>query len=240
MTATLSESKTETSESTNSNSNRPIYQAVGVEKIYPSSAGEVVALKKMDLTIPRGEFLSIRGASGSGKTTLLMALGGMSHPSSGKILFEGADLYQLNAGQRAQYRAQSIGFIFQMFHLAPYLNILENTLLAWHKQWYQSEEGQKPADRAKEILTQLGLSHRLTHRPSALSAGERQRAAIARALFNRPSAILADEPTGNLDPENAKGVFEALQDFHHQGGTVILVTHGEMGSEFATREIHLS
>lgn len=240
MTATISESQNDSTQSVNSNSNPPVYQTVGVEKIYPSRAGEVVALKKMDLTIQRGEFLSIRGASGSGKTTLLMALGGMSHPTSGKILFEGSDLYQLSPGQRAQYRAQSIGFIFQMFHLAPYLNIMENTLLAWHKSWYKSEGGQKPADRAKEILSQLGLSHRLTHRPSALSAGERQRAAIARALFNRPAAILADEPTGNLDPENARGVFEALHDFHANGGTVILVTHGEMGAEFASREIHLS
>ncbi len=229
----------EVKQSTEKNSS-PAYEVSGLEKIYPGRNGDVIALKPLDLTIRQGEFLSIRGASGSGKSTLLMILGGMAHPSSGQVLFEGKDLYQMSTGERACYRAQSIGFVFQMFHLAPYLNILENTLLAYHKRWFCSDDGKTPVERAKGILTQLGLQHRLTHRPAALSAGERQRAAIARALFNRPKVILADEPTGNLDPDNARGVFEALQTFHQEGGTVALVTHGEMGADYATREIQLS
>jgi putative ABC transport system ATP-binding protein len=238
MTVTLSPNNPATRNEKSSES--PLFECRKLEKIYPSQKSDVVALQSLDLTIEPGEFLSIKGPSGRGKTTLLMILGGMSHPTSGQALFNGQDIYSMSTRDRAKFRARSIGFVFQMFHLAPYLNILENTLLAYHPKWKNASDPQPPTDRAREILDSLGLSHRLTHLPSALSAGERQRAAIARAFFNRPSVILADEPTGNLDPENGRRVFQALHTFHQNGGAVALVTHGEMGSEYATREIQLN
>jgi len=135
---------------------------------------------------------------------------------------------------RAKFRAENIGFVFQMFHLVPYLNVIENVVLAGGVASRDSG-----AVKANELLKQLGLDQRAFHRPSELSAGEKQRAAIARALFNRPKIILADEPTGNLDPDNAASVIGYLSEFHHSGGTVILATHGTEAEQFADRIIHL-
>ncbi len=136
--------------------------------------------------------------------------------------------------ERANFRAENIGFVFQMFHLVPYLNIVENVLLA-ARVCRQSD----PTDRLKELLAQLGLAERALHKPAELSAGEKQRTAIARALLNRPKLILADEPTGNLDPDNATSVLGYLSEFHRSGGTVIVATHGPTAEQFADRIIYL-
>ena len=193
--------------------------------------GSVTALAPFDLSVDAGEFIAVKGVSGSGKTTLLLTLGGMLRPSDGTVNFDGADLYSQSSGARADYRATEMGFVFQMFHLVPYLGVEENVRLA--------ARNDAITQRPRELLEQFGLGHRLTHTPGELSAGERQRVALARALVNGPRLILADEPTGNLDPENDRQVFEHLSEFHRAGGTVIVVTHGSTADEFADRIVKL-
>ena len=205
-----------------------------VSKVYPTKSGEVRSLDQFDLKIGKGEFLVVRGGSGSGKTTLLLALGGMLRPSKGKVVFNERDLYAMSNTDRAALRSHSIGFVFQMFHLVPYLNTLENVLLA-----NPGNANRGVRERGQRLIRELGIEHRITHRPSELSAGERQRAAIGRALLNEPDVILADEPTGNLDPGNAGEVFKHLSQFHQAGGTVVVVTHGTAADEFADRIIKI-
>jgi ABC-type lipoprotein export system ATPase subunit len=203
-------------------------------KTYRTWAAEVKALDGVSLKIDRGEFVAVCGPSGSGKTTLLMMIAAMLRPSGGTVRFEDRDIYEMTVPARARFRAETIGFVFQMFHLVPYLNVLENVLLA--AAVVRRRDGKA---QAEGLLRRLGLDHRLGHRPSELSAGEKQRTAIARALLNQPKLILADEPTGNLDPENARCVLRHLQDFQKAGGTVIVATHGPTAQEFATRTISL-
>lgn len=193
--------------------------------------GDVTALAPFDLNMEKGEFVAIKGASGSGKTTLLLALGGMLRPTEGEIKYKGANLYELSSSELGNYRSNEVGFVFQMFHLVPYLNVEENVLLAVSN----GNQSSQPL----ELLNQFGLSDRLTHTPSELSAGERQRVALARALVNQPEIILADEPTGNLDPENDRQVFKHLSEYHKKGGTVVVVTHGSTADEFADRIVSL-
>lgn len=205
-----------------------------VSKIYQTRRGRVKALDAVNFQVREGEFLVVRGPSGSGKTTLLLCIGGMLRPTKGRVVVKGSDISAMSERERAKFRAENIGFVFQMFHLLPYLNVLENVLLP-------VGAGANRADRveARELLKRLGLSEREHHRPSELSAGERQRTAMARALLNRPKIILADEPTGNLDPENAAEVIGYLAEFHRDGGTVIIVTHGTIVEQYAHRIIHL-
>ena len=205
-----------------------------LSKVYATQRGEVRSLDRVDLKIQRNEFLTVRGASGSGKTTLLLALGGMLHPSSGRLWFNEVDLYQLSGQRRADFRARSIGFVFQMFHLVPYLTALENIMLA-----NTGRNGASVRSRALGLVEELGLQERCHHRPSELSAGERQRTAMGRALLNQPEILLADEPTGNLDPGNAEEVFRHLERFHQRGGTVVVVTHGQTADRFSNRVIRL-
>jgi len=202
-------------------------------KTYRTRTGQVKALEGVTLEIDKGEFVVVCGPSGSGKTTLLMMVAAMLRPSRGAVRFDGRNVYEMAVPDRARFRADNIGFVFQMFHLVPYLNVRENILVAG------GAIGKIDKGRAEELLQQLGLQHRASHRPAELSAGEKQRTAIARALLNRPKLILADEPTGNLDPENARSVLKYLQDFQHAGGTVIVATHGPAAQEFATRTIYL-
>ncbi len=203
-------------------------------KTYRTRSGEVKALEGVSLRIEKGEFVAVCGPSGSGKTTLLLMVAAMLRPSRGTVRLDDRDPYEMTVPQRARFRAENIGFVFQMFHLVPYLDVTENVLLAAGVL-----RGGDGKTRAAELLGRLGLSHRIGHRPSELSAGEKQRTAIARALLNRPRLILADEPTGNLDTENARSVLQHLQSFQKDGGTVILATHGSAAQEFATRTIHL-
>ncbi|MHC4572247.1 MAG: ABC transporter ATP-binding protein [Planctomycetota bacterium] len=205
-----------------------------VEKIYRTRMGEVKALHDIDLQIEKGEFVVVCGPSGSGKTTLLMTIAGMQHPTNGIVSVGQNNLYAMSARTRAKFRARNIGFVFQMFHLIPYLNIVENVALAGGTAANKNKKAQ-----ANELIEQFGLAGRNYHRPAQLSAGEKQRAAIARALLNQPKIVLADEPTGNLDPDNAATVLGYLSEFHHKGGTVIFATHGTEAEQFADRIIHL-
>ena len=205
-----------------------------VSKHYGSGAEKVIALENINMEVKDGEFVVIQGPSGSGKTTFLLTLGGMMQPTSGTVISDKSNIYTLNERKRAKFRAENIGFVFQMFHLIPYLNSIENILLSVNA-------GFKPEAQAEamKLMKRFQISDRAHHKPSALSVGEHQRTAIARALLKKPKIILADEPTGNLDPENASEVIGYLVEFHRQKGTVILVTHGKMADSFADRIIHL-
>ena len=203
-----------------------------VTKIFCKNGSEVTSLDRFTAKVAEGEFVAVRGASGSGKTTLLLTLGGMQRPSAGSVQLAGRDLYALSPAERARLRSSEIGFVFQMFHLVPYLDLLGNVLLAC-----PGKPSAEVRQRASGLMDELGLADRASHRPGELSAGERQRLAVARALLNRPKLILADEPTGNLDPENAAEVIRHLAEFHRGGGTVVLVTHGSAADAHADRTL---
>ncbi len=204
-----------------------------VSKLYRKSGEDVVALGPMNLSVARGEFVAVRGPSGSGKTTLLLMVGGMIRPTGGEVRVGGVDVYGLSARERCRWRARTVGFVFQMFHLLPYANVLENVLTPMLAGAAVTPRG------ALELLDRFGLSDRIKHRPSELSTGERQRVAIARALLNRPPLVLADEPTGNLDPDNAAAVMGHIADYHARGGTVLLVTHESVAAGPAQRVVEL-
>ena len=193
------------------------------------------ALKDVDLNIGKGEFCIITGPSGSGKTTLLLGIGGMLRPSSGSVTIKGLDIYSMNSSERTRFRASNIGFVFQTFYLIPYLNVLENVLLSARLR--RDRSGHR---KAEELIDQLGITDRIQHKPSELSAGECQRVAMARALILQPEIILADEPTGNLDPDNSLEVINILEDYHKGGGTVILATHGKDAVQYADRIFSLN
>jgi putative ABC transport system ATP-binding protein len=205
-----------------------------LDKFYLTRQPVVKALQNISLKVSEGEFLVIRGPSGSGKSTLLLTIGGMLRPSAGKVLVDSQDIYAMPVRERARFRSKNIGFIFQMFHLLPYLNSMENILLAAGASTVNFGK-QKAAD----LIKQFGLSGRAMHKPSELSVGERQRTAIGRALMNNPKIILADEPTGNLDPDNAAEVLDYLKNFQRTNGTVILVSHGHMADGYADRVLQL-
>ena len=205
-----------------------------VSKVYPTRRGEVRALSDLSLRVEQGEYVAVCGPSGCGKSTLLALVGGLAVATSGRVAVGSKDLSTLSSSERAQFRATQIGFVFQVFHLLPFLNVLDNVLLA----------AQRPADsetksRAETLITQFGLAQRTHHRPGQLSVGERQRVAMARALLNQPRILLADEPTGNLDPDNTAMVLDQVDLFHRQGGTVMLVTHEPPAAARARRVIAL-
>lgn len=188
---------------------------------YRGPHGPVRVLRDLSLEAARGEMVVIRGPSGAGKSTLLLTLGGMLRPDSGAVTLGGQNLYSLSPAERARFRSRQVGFVFQLFHLVPYLSVRENVLAG-----LPGSEDTAMRKRASGLLEELGLASREHHRPAALSAGERQRTALARALLKEPSVMLADEPAGNLDPANGALVFRHLEDYRRKGGTVIVVTHG--------------
>lgn len=202
-----------------------------VSKTYRRPAGPVPALEALTLNVAAGQFVAVCGPSGCGKTTLLSIVGALVRPSAGRVVVAGEDLGAMSAAARARFRARKVGFVFQMFHLLPYLTVLENVLLA--------TDGDASHDAARELLDRFGLGPRLGHRPAELSAGERQRVAIARAMIHRPPLVLADEPTGNLDGQSAAEVLEILGGFHREGATVLLVTHQEQAAAKADRVVLL-
>jgi len=181
--------------------------------------GSLRALNGVSFDIASGEWVALMGPSGSGKTTLINILGGLDTLTSGSVVVDGVDLAKLNENALVRYRAEKIGFVFQQFHLVPYLNAVENVMLA---QYFHSVTDEK---QAEETLKHVGLGDRLTHLPSQLSGGEQQRVAIARALINQPKLILADEPTGNLDERATRGVFQLLCDINTAGTVVVMATH---------------
>jgi putative ABC transport system ATP-binding protein len=196
--------------------------------------GSLRALNGVSFSLHSGEWVALMGPSGSGKTTLINILGGLDTLTSGRVVVDGVDLASLNENALVRYRAEKVGFVFQQFHLVPYLNALENVMLA---QYFHSmtDEGQ-----AAEALKRVGLADRLTHLPAQLSGGEQQRVAIARALINQPKLILADEPTGNLDEANEAIVLEIFRDLHKSGHTILMVTHDPDIARQADRRIELA
>ena len=198
-----------------------------------SQAGAVHALDGVSLGVQAGEWLAIMGPSGSGKSSLVNLIGCLDRPTSGTIMIDGVDIAALSATELTRFRSEKIGFVFQQFHLIPYLTALENVMLA---QYFHSMTDEK---EALEALQRVGLGGRAQHLPSQLSGGEQQRVCIARALINDPKIILADEPTGNLDAANEELVLKQLREFHMQGRTIIMVTHDPLVARLADRQVEL-
>ncbi|MGA2031073.1 MAG: ABC transporter ATP-binding protein [Thermoguttaceae bacterium] len=199
-----------------------------------SAAGPIAALDGVSLSLEPGEFVAVQGPSGSGKTTLLLAAGGLLAPSGGTITFRGQDVYAMSPAARARWRAQCVGFVFQQFHLIPYLSVIDNVLAPALACPIPNAR-----TRAEELLEQCGLSARASHVPAELSTGEQQRTALARALVHGPQLLLCDEPTGNLDEQIARAVLGCLVEFHRRGGAVLLVTHNAAAAAMARRSLTL-
>jgi ABC-type lipoprotein export system ATPase subunit len=206
-----------------------------VGKRYRGPDGPVVALDDVSLTVAAGQLLAVKGPSGCGKTTLLLTAGGLLRPDEGQVLLDGRDLYALSPEERAAARAATVGFVFQQFHLIPYLSVLDNVQTATLGAPAADNRG-----RAMAMLDRFGLADRAQHVPAELSTGERQRVALVRAMFNGPTLVLADEPTGNLDEGNAHIVLCHLAEYAEAGGAVLLVTHDSEAAQRAHRVIPLS
>src|SRR5690554_4824062 len=203
-------------------------------KTYDMGKVQVHALQGVDISIKQGEFVAIMGPSGSGKSTLMHILGCLDSPTKGNYSLDGINVENLSKGKLAKIRNAKIGFVFQTFNLLPHMNVQKNVELPL---LYGGMERKQRAQRAIEVLNSVGLGDRLTHKPSELSGGQRQRVAIARAIVNRPSIILADEPTGNLDSTSGSDIMAILSDLHKQGNTVIVVTHDKSIAQIADRII---
>lgn len=222
----------------------PHLAALAVAKGYRKDQHLVSVLRGVDISVQKGEFLSIVGQSGSGKSTLLHLIGLLDAPDVGEIQLEGERIDDLPAKTRDQLRNRIFGFVFQFYHLLPELNVMENVLsplMIRHSTWEYWRRKREFQDRAKEIIAKVGLSHRLTHRPSELSGGEMQRAAIARALIGQPAILLADEPTGNLDAETGEEIMDLLASLNRQDGlTIMMVTHDASVAAQAHRIVRLT
>jgi putative ABC transport system ATP-binding protein len=213
-----------------------MFQLQAITKRYRRGSEEVVALRPTSFDVAAGEFVAVIGPSGSGKSTLLSILGGMLAPTAGKLILDGKSLYDAPPNVRAITRQRQIGFVFQTFNLIPYLTALENVKVPLMIAGVPADKQQ---EIAAQMLVRVGLIDRLNHKPSELSVGQQQRVALARTLANDPKIILADEPTGNLDPETREQVLEFLSDFSRDGRTVIMVTHDPAAAARAQRVIKL-
>jgi putative ABC transport system ATP-binding protein len=214
----------------------PIIAVRSLRKVYHVGDVDVPALRGVDLSVQRGEFLAVVGPSGSGKSTLFHILGGLTPPTSGSVAIEGKDLSQMTDADRTNLRKTTVGFVFQKYNLLPTLNARDNIEIA------RSIAGRKgPLEPEFEnVLTLLGLRERLTHKPRALSGGEQQRVAIARAIVNKPAILLADEPTGNLDTENSIAVLGLLSGLNKRlGQTILMITHNPEAAAFADRTVSM-
>lgn len=214
-----------------------VLELVNVGRTYRGAAGEVRAVENVSLSLPAGRMTAVVGPSGCGKSTLLLCAGGLLQPTAGRVSIEGKNPYELTGDARARLRAEVIGFVFQQFHLVPYLSVRDNIVSP--ALGLPSTDPRESLQRADELIERLGLTSRRDHVPAALSSGERQRTALARALFNRPRLLLADEPTGNLDTENGDIVLAHLRDFATEGGAVLLVTHDPEAVTRADESIRL-
>ena len=215
----------------------------GLRKSFKMGESVVQVLRNVDLTIKRGEFLAIEGRSGSGKSTLLHLMGALDEGDGGTIEYDGRDIAALGSAARSHLRNTEFGFVFQFYHLLPELTVLENAMLAPMIEFSWLTFRKKHAElkyRAVEVLMQLGMEHRLKHRPAQLSGGERQRVAIARALMNQPKVLFADEPTGNLDFETGSQIMKVLEHLHQtRGQTIVMVTHDRTVARQADRVLVL-
>ena len=211
-----------------------------LRKTYALEGTPVEVLKGVTLAVNAGETLAVMGASGSGKSTLLHCLGGLDRPSGGQVFFNGGDLFALSSAARTELRATKLGFVFQAYHLLPELDVLENVMLPALARRSALTRRSKLEARARELLESVGLAARAAHRPSEMSGGEQQRAALARALMNEPELVLADEPTGNLDSATGEQVLEYLFKLtRDRGHTLILVTHNTDVAARCNRTLHL-
>ena len=217
-------------------SETPLIEMQSVDKTYPMGDLTVHALRGLELTVRRGEFIVLLGPSGSGKTTTLNILGGLDRPSGGRVVVDGEEIARFGERRLTGYRRSKVGFIFQFFNLIPTLTARENIEFALAL----TASGRPIRDRARELLAAVSLQDRADHFPSQLSGGEQQRVAIARSLANHPPLLLADEPTGNLDVETGRQVLQAIRDLNRrEGATVVLVTHNVSIAPMADRVVRL-
>ena len=214
-----------------------MFQLQDVSKVYARRGHEVVALQAPALEIRTGDYVAIVGPSGRGQTTLLSILGGMLSPNAGRVSVDGVSLYELSVPKRAVFRRERMGFVFQTFNLVPYLTAVENVQIPLYLNGVVKSEQRR---RAAELLERVGLKDRLDHKPSELSTGQQQRVALARTLANNPAVILADEPTGNLDPESRRIVLDFFDELHSEGRTIVMVTHDSVAAERARAWLRLS
>jgi ABC-type lipoprotein export system ATPase subunit len=225
---------------TNSLSLQPqeLIQMQGVVKTFVNTAGEFTALRGIDLTVQEGEFAAVIGKSGSGKSTLLNMLTGIDHPTSGQVLVDGLDIYSLTESQRSLWRGRNLGIVFQFFQLLPMLNLLENVMLPMdYVGMYEIDQRPK---KALQLLDLVGLRDQAQKLPRAVSRGQQQSAAIARALATDPPIIVADEPTGNLDSRSAAVIIDLFEQLSHQGKTILMVTHDPSMTQRASRTVFIS
>jgi len=205
-----------------------------ISKRFDKGDDQIEVLNGVNLTANSGEFIAVQGASGSGKTTLLLIAGGLLHPNSGNLLFNNEDIYLMNSAELARFRALHFGFVFQQYHLVPYLSTLENILLPGLALRLENDH-----QRAIDLIDMFGLSHRKHHLPGELSVGEKQRTSLARALLHSPKILFADEITGNLDEDNSDIVIQALKTYTESGGTVLFVTHDKIRATSADRIVKI-
>jgi len=215
---------------------REIIEVRELHKTYRLGTVDVPALRGVELSVKAAEFLSIIGPSGSGKSTLFHIIGGLTPPTSGCVRVDGNDLANMSDADRTRLRRRTVGFVFQKFNLLPNLTARDNIAVARHI----AGRDQKPDPQFQEILRLLGIASRLDHKPNALSGGEQQRIAIARAIVNHPAILLADEPTGNLDTENSKAVLEILRDLNERlGQTILMITHNPEAAAYGHHTVHM-
>jgi putative ABC transport system ATP-binding protein len=215
---------------------QPIIEIKGITRDFPLGSEIVKVLKGVNLTINKGEYVALMGPSGSGKSTLMNLLGCLDTPTGGSYVLNNKDVSRMSDDELAEIRNKEIGFVFQTFNLLPRTTALDNVALPMVYAGYKKPDRDL---RAAEVLTQVGLQERMDHKPNQLSGGQRQRVAVARALVNHPSIILADEPTGNLDSKTSIEIMKLFGDIHANGNTVILVTHEEDIAAYAHRVIRL-
>ena len=220
-----------------SNTNSPFLEVNDVYKSFQLGSQTVNVLNGINLTLQRGEMLAMIGASGAGKSTILHILGTLNQPTQGTVLYEGQDVFRLSENDLANFRNRRIGFVFQFHHLLPEFTALENTYLP---ALIQKRPKQEMMQESTSLLEEVGLGHRLHHKPGELSGGEQQRVALARALIQNPDLVLADEPTGNLDARTGETVFELLHELNQKRNTAfIIVTHNERLYEQTDRLVHM-
>ena len=211
-----------------------MFELNNITKRFNKGEDQIEVLNGVNLQAISGEFIAVQGASGSGKTTLLLIAGGLLHPNNGKVCFNKEDIYLKNSEERAIFRALNFGFVFQQYHLVPYLNTLENILLPG-----LALKSENDNQKAINLIEEFGLSHRVNHKPAELSVGEKQRTSLARALLHSPKVLFADEITGNLDEDNSTIVINALKKFTNVGGIVLFVTHDIMRAKSADRIVKI-
>ena len=233
----MSEEKNKMAETMNSKDDICIVEIKELWKSYQSGEETIHALRSVDLNINDGDFLCIMGESGAGKSTLLSILGGLNHPSKGKVIVDEIDIYSLTHEQIATYRSEYLGFVFQSFNLVPYLTVLENVMLPLA---ISDLKKRGKEERAVTSLERVGLKKKIYRLPDQLSGGEQERVAVARAIVNKPPIILADEPTGNLDTKTSREIMELFSGLNNERQTIIMVTHNPDNTKYANKKIVLN